>query len=124
MAELPDHHELRIVYWSTLIALLRGAHTTRFPNRSFGKDLQLLFVYGAAILAFSEGKTPTITSIARFLQLPHETTRRYLQTIVHLGLLTKNGRGYKPTERAGASPAHVPRRIERLFTQAARYFYL
>jgi hypothetical protein len=124
MSKLPDHHELRIVYWSTLIALLRGAHTTRFPNRSFGKDLQLLFVYGAAILAFSEGKTPTIASIARFLQLPHETTRRYLQTIVRLGLLTKNGRAYKPTKRAGASPADVPRRIERLFSQAAKYFYL
>jgi len=52
MSKMPDHHKLRIVYWSTLIALLRGAHATRFPNRSFGKDLQLLFVYGAAILAF------------------------------------------------------------------------
>jgi len=124
MSKLPDHHELRIVYWRTLIALLRGAHTTRFPNRSFGKDLQLLFVYGAAILAFSEGKTPTVASIARFLHLPHETTRRYLQTIVRLGLLTKNGRAYKPTKRAGASPAEVPRRIERLFSQAAKYFYL
>jgi hypothetical protein len=124
MSELPDHHKLRIVYWSTLITLLRGAHATRFPNRSFGKDLQLLFVYGAAILAFSEGKTPTITAIARFLQLPHETTRRYLLTIVRLGLLTKNGRGYKPTESARTSPAHVPRRIKRLFSEAAKYFYL
>jgi len=124
MSKLPDHRELRIVYWRTLIALLRGAHATRFPNRSFGKDLQLLFVYGAAILAFSEGKTPTIASIARFLQLPHETTRRYLQTIVRLGLLTKNGRGYKPSERAGKSPPEVPRRIERLFSQATKYFYL
>ena len=77
-----------------------------------------------AILAFSEGKTPTVASIARFLQLPHETTRRYLQTIVRLGLLTKNGRAYKPTKRAGASPAEVPRRIERLFSQAAKYFSL
>jgi Mn-dependent DtxR family transcriptional regulator len=90
----------------------------------FGKDLQLLFVYGAVILALSEGKTPTITSIARFLQLPHETTRRYLQTIVRLGLLTKKGRRYKPTESAGTTPAHVPRTIERLFSQAAKYFYL
>src|SRR6516225_9156318 len=34
-----EHRELRIVYWSTLITLLRMAHVGRFPNRSFGKDL-------------------------------------------------------------------------------------
>ena len=62
-----EHRELRIVYWSTLITLLRVAHVGRFPNRSFGKDLQLLVVYGAVILAFLEGQKPTIASIARYL---------------------------------------------------------
>jgi len=32
MSKLPDHHVLRIVYWSTLISLLRGAHATRKRN--------------------------------------------------------------------------------------------
>jgi DNA-binding IclR family transcriptional regulator len=54
----------------------------------------LIIIYGAVILAFVEGRTPTIASIARYLQLPHETTRRYLKKIVDLGLLAKNGRGY------------------------------
>jgi hypothetical protein len=119
-----EHRELRIVYWSTLITLLRGAHASRFPNRSFGKDLQLILVYGAVILAFLEGRTPTIASIARYLQLPHESTRRYLKTIVDLGLLTKNGRGYKPTERTRKGVADAPRKIERLLRQAARELYL
>jgi hypothetical protein len=92
-------------------SLLRVAHAGRFPNRSFGKDLQLILVYGAVILAFLEGRTPTIASIARYLQLPHETTKRYLNTVVALGLLTKDGRSYKPTERsrkgvAGADKIH------------------
>ena len=65
------------------------AHVGRFPNRSFGKDLQLIVVYGAVILAFLEGRKPTIASIARYLQLPHETTRRYLKTVVALGLLQR-----------------------------------
>jgi predicted transcriptional regulator len=102
-----EHRELRIVYWSTLITLLRMAHVSRFPNRrSFGKDLQLIVVYGAVILALLEGRKPTIASIARYLQLPHETTRRYLKTVVDLGLLTKDGRSYKPTERSRKGVTH------------------
>jgi hypothetical protein len=57
-----EHRELRIVYWSTLITLLRLAHVGRFPNRSFGKDLELIVVYGAVILAFLEGRKPTTGS--------------------------------------------------------------
>jgi hypothetical protein len=54
--------------------LLRLAHVCRFPNRIFGKDLQLIVVYGAVILAFLEGRKPAIASITRYLQLPHENT--------------------------------------------------
>jgi predicted transcriptional regulator len=118
-----EHSELRIVYWSTLITLLRVAHVSRFPDRSFGKDLQLIVVYGAVILAFLEGRKPTIASIARYLELPHETTRRYLKTIVDLGLLTQNGREYKPTERTRKGVANADR-IERLLRRAARELYL
>jgi IclR helix-turn-helix domain len=118
-----EHRELRIVFWSTLITLLRVAHAGRFPNRSFGKDLQLIIVYGAVILAFLEGRQPTIASMARYLQLPHETTRRYLKTIVELGLLTKNGRSYKPTERSRKGVAGADK-IERLLRQAGRELYL
>jgi hypothetical protein len=118
-----EHRELRIVYWSTVITLLRVAHVGRFPNRSFGKDLQLIIVYGAVILAFLEGRKPTIASIARYLQLPHETTRRYLKTIIALGLLTKNGRGYKPTERSRKGMTRA-NKFERLLRQVGRELYL
>jgi hypothetical protein len=56
--------------------MLRAVHAGRFPNRSFGKDLQLIVVYGTVILRYIEGKTPNIASIARYLELPHESTRR------------------------------------------------
>ena len=118
-----EHRELRIVYWSTLITLLRVAHVGRFPNRSFGKDLQLIIIYGAVILAFLEGRKPTIASIARYLQLPHETTRRYLKTVVDLGLLKRDGRGYKPTERSRKGVAGADK-IERLLRQVGRQLYL
>jgi hypothetical protein len=118
-----EDRELRIVYWRTLITLLRVAHVGRFPNRSFGKDLQLIVVYGSVILAFLEGRKPTIANIAWYLELPHETTRRYLKTIMDLGLLGQNGRTYKPTERSRKGIVNVDK-IERLLRQAARELYL
>jgi len=118
-----EDRELRIVYWRTLITSLRVVHVDRFPNRSFGKDLQLIIIYGAVILAFLEGRKPTIASIARYLQLPHETTRRYLKTVVDLGLLTKDGRSYKPTERSRKGVTGAGK-IERLLRQAGRELYL
>ena len=78
---------------------------------------------GAVILAFLEDMKPTIASIARYLQLPHETTRRYLKTVVDLGLLKRDGRGYKPTERSRKGVT-VADKIERLLRQAARNLYL
>ena len=118
-----EDRELRIVYWRTVMSLLRVAHVGRFPNRSFGKDLQLIVVYGSVILAYLEGRKPTIANIARSLELPHETTRRYLKTVVDLGLLTQNGRTYKPTERSRKSVVNVDK-IERLLRQLARELYL
>jgi len=114
-----EDRELRIVVWSTVMALLRGAHVSRFPkHRSFGKDLPLIVVYGAVILALLEGRKSHIASIARYLQLPHETTRRYLKAVVDLGLLAKNGRGYKPTEHTRrAARLH---KIETVLRQVGR----
>jgi len=92
------------------------------PKRTFGPRDCCGAKYGAVILAFLEGRTPTIASIARYLQLPHETTRRYLKKIVDLGLLTKNARGYKPTERSRKGMTGADK-IERLLRQAARELY-
>ena len=75
---------------------------------------------GAVILAC---RKPTIARIALYLQLPHETTRRYLKTVVALGLLKRDGRGYKPTERSRKGVAGADK-IERLLRQAARNLYL
>ena len=118
-----EDRELRTVYWRTLITSLRVVHVDRFPNRSFRKDLQLIVVYGSVILAFLEGRKPTIANIARYLELPHETTRRYLKTVVDLGLLAQDGRSYKPTERSRKRAFNADK-IERLLRQAARELYL
>ena len=75
---------------------------------------------GAVILAC---RKPTIARIALYLQLPHETTRRYLKTVVGLGLLTQNGREYKPTARSRKGVVNVDK-IERLLGQLARELYL
>ena len=83
----------------------------------------MIVVYGSVILAFLEGRKPTIANIARYLELPHETTRRYLKTVVDLGLLTRDGRSYKPTERSRKGVAGDDK-IERLLRQAARNLYL
>ena len=123
MPHILEDRELRIIYWRTLMTLRRVAHVSRFPNHSFGKTLHLIVVYGAVILAFIEGRKSTTASIARYLELPHETTRRYLKTIVDLGLLTKNGRGYKPTERSRKGMTGADK-IERLLRQVGRELYL
>src|SRR5262249_25883067 len=65
----------------------------------------------------------TTASIARYLELPHETTRRYLKTVVDLGLLAQDGRSYKPTERSRKRAFNADK-IERLLRQAARELYL
>jgi len=105
------------------MTLLRVAHVSRFPNHSFGKTLHLIVVYGAVILAFIKGRKSTTASIARHLELPHETTRRYLKTVVDLGLLAQDGRSYKPTERSRKRAFNADK-IERLLRQAARELYL
>jgi predicted transcriptional regulator len=123
LPQILEDRELRIIYWRTLMTLLRVAHVSRFPNHSFGKTLHLIVVYGAVILAFIEGRKSTIASIARYLELPHETTRRYLKTVVDLGLLAQDGRSYKPTERSRKRAFNADK-IERLLRQAASELYL
>jgi len=58
----------------------------------------------------------------RYLELLHETTRRYLNTIVDLGLLIQNDRTYKPTERR--RKGFNVDKIERLLRQAATELFL
>lgn len=113
-----QQRRIRILYWRTLVALLKEAHRVRFGNRRrFGPDLQLLFVYGVGGLYFLEGKKVRASVIARYLELPHETVRRHLQTIVKLGLFDPVGHTFKPSSKINLVNIN---KIESVMRQCAR----
>ena len=112
-----QQRRILILCWHTLVALLKEAHRVRFGNRRFGPDLQLLFVYGVGVLFFLEGKKVQASVIARYLELPHETVRRHLKTIVKLGLLDRADHTFKPTSKIKLVNIN---KIERIMRQWAR----
>jgi DNA-binding transcriptional ArsR family regulator len=112
-----QQRRIRILYWRTLVALLKEAHRVRFKNRRFGPDLQLLFVYGVAVLYFLEGKKARASVIARYLELPHETVRRHLKTLVKLGLLDPADHTFKPSSKIKLVNIN---KIESVMRQCAR----
>jgi hypothetical protein len=72
-----------------------------FPaDRKLGPDIILIIIFAASVNTYDEGLPVTANKIAHFLELPRETTRRHLQTLVRLGLLTRRDRNYSPTEWA------------------------
>jgi len=112
-----QQRRIRILYWRTLVALLKEAHRVRFGNRRFGPDLQLLFVYGVGVLYFLEGKKVKASVIARYLELPHETVRRHLKTTVKLGLLEPANGTFRPTSKIKLVKIN---KIESIMRQCAR----
>ena len=112
-----QQRRIRILYWRTIIALLKEAHRVKFGNRRFGPDLPLLFVYGAGVLHFLEGKKVRASVIARYLELPHETVRRHLQTIVKLGLFDPVDHTFKPSSKINLVNIN---KIESVMRQCAR----
>jgi len=112
-----QQRRIRILYWRTLVALLKEAHRVRFGNRRFGPDLQLLFVYGVGVLYFLEGKKVKASVIARYLELPHETVRRHLKTTVKLGLLEPTNGTFRPTSKIKLVKIN---KIESIMRQCAR----
>jgi len=56
-----------------------------------------------------------------YLELPRETARRKLDTLVKFGLLRQEGRRYFPTERTLATDARVLEHIDHI-THMVRHF--
>jgi hypothetical protein len=112
-----QQRRIRILFWRTIIALLKEAHHIRFKGRRFGHDVQLLLVYGAAVTFFLEGEKVRIAPLARYLEMPHETVRRHMKTITKMELMEAEDHTFKPT---GAIRLINISNIEKIMKECAR----
>lgn len=100
--------EFRRALWLHVMGLLKTVHHHRLPGRRFGPDLELLVVYGAAmVVCFSKGKFVGSTDIARYLGMPRETVRRHLNRLVDLGPLERDGHKFRLSPSSEKMPENV-----------------
>jgi predicted transcriptional regulator len=91
----------RLAITRMVLKLIVNLHRWRFPaGRKLGPDIILTVVFAASVNTYDEGLPVTASKIAHFLELPRETTRRHLETLVRFGLLKRRDRNYSPTEWA------------------------
>jgi hypothetical protein len=91
--------EVRAAYFRLVVDILRETHRRRLPGRRFGPDIVMLLAYGAAIVTYSKGKAVRAADIARYLEIPRETARRYLIRLIELGLLEREGKAFRPAKK-------------------------
>ena len=82
--------ETRAIVWQLMITVLKLGHRQRLPDRPFGPNLEMYFVYGAALILIWQRRPVRATTISRHLEIPRETTRRHLTQLTKLGLLQKD----------------------------------
>src|SRR5215831_12298722 len=92
--------EIRASCWRLVIEILKDGHRIRLPGRRFGPDVLMFLTYGQAIVSYSHGKAIRATDLARHLEIPRETARRYLRHLVELGLLEQEGKTFRPAQGA------------------------
>ena len=102
--EHPDYLETRAIVWRLIIDVLKVGHAQRLPRRSFGRDLELYFVYGVALIAIWQNRPVRATTIARYLEVPRETVRRHLMQLTKLKLLQKDDGTFSTGERSQTTP--------------------
>jgi len=100
----------RLLVWRCALDTLRNSHQRYFPNGRFGSDLQILMVLGAVIASHTERKRASTAKLAHYLDMPPETTRRYLSRLIDLGLVERVHGQYWPTPRV-ASTDHLMRAV-------------
>ncbi len=100
-----EHLEYRRALWLHVMGLLKTVHRHRLPGRRFGPDVELLVVYGSAMVAcLSKGRFAGSTDIAKYLGMPRETVRRQLVRLVELGLLERDGHKFRLSPAAEKMP--------------------
>jgi hypothetical protein len=92
---------VRASLWRMEIELLREIHRYRFAKRGrrFGSDVELMIVYGAAIIHYGFGRPVRALSISRYLEMPRETVRRHMGRLVALGLFERADHTFVPTKQ-------------------------
>jgi hypothetical protein len=95
-----EHLETRAIVWRLIIDILKLGHAQRLPKRSFGRDLELYFVYGIALIAICRNRPVRASTIARDLEIPRETVRRHLMQLTKLKLLQKDDGTFSAGERS------------------------
>jgi hypothetical protein len=91
--------QLRATYWRLVIDILKETHRQRLPGRRFGSDVVTLLVFGSGIVTYSKGRLIRATDVARYLEIPRETARRYLNRLIELGLLEREGKAFRPAKK-------------------------
>jgi hypothetical protein len=92
--------ETSATVWRLVIDILKIGHAQRLPRRSFGRDLELYFVYGMALIAIWQNRPVRATAIARYLEIPRETVRRHLMQLTKFKLLEKDDSTFSAGERS------------------------
>jgi hypothetical protein len=82
---------VRAQLWRMEIEILREIHRYRFAKRGhrFGSDVELMIVYGAAMLYYGSRMPVRALPISRYLEMPRETVRRHMGRLVSLGLFER-----------------------------------
>ena len=115
-----EHLEYRRALWLHVMGLLKTVHRHRLPGRRFGPDVELLVVYGSAMVAcLSKGRFAGSTDIAKYLGMPRETVRRQLVRLVELGLLERDGHKFRLSPAAEKMPEDVVKIISDVAASAA-----
>jgi hypothetical protein len=115
-----EHLEYRRALWLHVMGLLKTVHRRRLPGRRFGPDLELLGVYGSAMVAcFSKGRFAGSSDIAKYLGMPRETVRRQLVRLVDLGLLERDGHKFRLSPAAEKMPEDMVKIISDVAASAA-----
>ena len=108
---------VRAQLWRMEIEILREIHRYRFAKRGrrFGSDVELMIVYGAAILYYGFRTPVRALPISRYLEMPRETVRRHMGRLVALGLFERaEDQSFVPTKHTRrkaverSSPTSVP----------------
>jgi hypothetical protein len=92
---------VRAQLWRMEIEILREIHRYRFAKRGrrFGSDVELMIVYGAAMLYYGSRTPVRALPISRHLEMPRETVRRHMGQLVALGLFERaEDQSFVPTK--------------------------
>lgn len=105
----------RAVVWRLFVRLTHLMAKRYFPGRSYGDTAQLRSVLVHVLLPTIEGtKAPTVSDLARVLEISRPTVARRLQELISIGYVERVGDRYVATERCDLGGEELQRYVNRL----------